>query len=91
MTTPAIQGANIDPAVKAVLEAMPSAATVAANLATLKASVIVDLGAHRTAITAITAKMDVLAGKLNADAGVTDTNYAVNFASTIDPAANTTV
>lgn len=50
---------------------------------------LVDNAALRTAVTAITAKLDVLAAKLNADAGVTDTNYATNFAATCDPAALT--
>lgn len=48
-----------------------------------------DLAALRTAIFAITAKMDVLTAKLNADAGVTDTNYATNFAATCNPPALT--
>lgn len=48
-----------------------------------------DITALRAAIVAITAKIDVLTAKLNADAGVTDTNYATNFASTCDPAALT--
>jgi hypothetical protein len=33
---------------------------------------------------AMAAKIDVLTAKLNADGGVTDTNYAVNFASTLN-------
>lgn len=48
-----------------------------------------DSVALRTAFLALTAKLDVLTAKLNADAGVTDTNYAVNFASTLDPVATT--
>jgi hypothetical protein len=46
-----------------------------------------DLAALRTSFVALTAKLDVLTAKLNADAGVTDTNYATNFAATLDPAA----
>ena len=53
-------------------------------------AVLADMTAMRAAIVAITAKLDVLTTKLNADAGVTDTNYATNFASTCDPAALTT-
>lgn len=45
-----------------------------------------DLAALRAAVVALTAKLDVLTAKLNADAGVTDTNYATNFASTLNPA-----
>lgn len=36
------------------------------------------------ALFAMAQKIDVLTAKLNADAGVTDTNYAVNFATTTD-------
>lgn len=50
---------------------------------------LTDLTALRAAFVALTAKLDVLTAKLNADAGVTDTNYATNFASTLDPAALT--
>ena len=46
-----------------------------------------DLTNLRTAFVALTAKVDVLTAKLNADAGVTDTNYATDFASTLNPAA----
>lgn len=48
-----------------------------------------DLAALRAAFVAMTAKLDVLTTKLNADVGVTDTNYATNFAATLDPAALT--
>ena len=41
----------------------------------------------RAAIVASNAKLDVLTAKLNADAGVTDINYATNFASTLNPVA----
>ena len=34
------------------------------------------------ALIALAAKVDVLTAKLNADAGVTDVNYAVDFSST---------
>lgn len=53
-------------------------------------AILTDLTALRASIVAITAKIDVATTKLNADAGVTDTNYATNFAATCDPAALTT-
>jgi hypothetical protein len=48
-----------------------------------------DLTAVRASFLLLTAKIDVLATKLNADAGVTDTNYAVDFATATNPAALT--
>lgn len=36
------------------------------------------------AVVALAAKIDVLAAKMNADAGITDTNYAVNFEDTVE-------
>lgn len=59
------------------------------NLRILLNAAQVDIAAQRTAILALTAKLDVLTAKLNADSGVTDTNYATNFASAINPAALT--
>lgn len=50
---------------------------------------LADTTALRASIVAITAKLDVLTAKLNADGGVTDTNYATDFASACDPAALT--
>lgn len=67
MTTPAIQGALINPEIKKALE------TDRANNAT-------DLAAMRAAFVALTAKLD-------ADAGVTDTDYA----ATLNPPALTTM
>lgn len=61
----------------------------AKELRALLNAVLVDNAALRTSITAVTAKLDLLTAKLNADAGVTDTDYATNFASTCDPAALT--
>jgi len=61
----------------------------AKELRELLNAALTDIAAQRTAIVALTAKLDVLTAKLNADAGVTDTNYATNFASTINPAALT--
>jgi len=58
---------------------------------TLADAQLTDLAALRASIVALTAKIDVLAAKLNADAGVTDTNYAVDFASAVNPAALTTL
>lgn len=39
-------------------------------------------GALVDAIQNLATKLDVLTAKLNADAGVTDANYAIDFAST---------
>jgi hypothetical protein len=52
-------------------------------------AVLADNTALRASILAITAKLDVLTAKLNADGGVTDTNYATDFASATNPAALT--
>lgn len=106
MTTSYIQGAKIDPDLKAVLEALRTevlvtgsgvdataraAATAAqADLDATEATVITDLGVLRTAIIAALTALDTLATKLNADAGVTDTNYATNNVATNSPAAVTT-
>ena len=70
------------------LMAMPDK-QVAKNLRLLLEANQDDLTALRTAFVALTAKLDVLTAKLNADGGVTDTNYATNFASTLDPDALT--
>jgi uncharacterized protein YoaH (UPF0181 family) len=43
-----------------------------------------DLKLVAQALRALAAKLDVLTAKLNADAGVTDVNYAVDFASVLD-------
>jgi hypothetical protein len=94
MTTPGIQSALLDPEVKKVLESYSAAGVgTAADTANdvLQNSVVVDLTALRAAVVAMNAKLDVLTAKLNADAGVTDANYATNFAATLDPAALTTV
>ncbi len=61
----------------------------ARNLRILLEAAQDDITALRTAVLAITAKLDVLTAKLNADGGVTDTNYATNFASACNPAALT--
>jgi hypothetical protein len=61
----------------------------AKELRVLYEAALADLTAQRTAFVALTAKLDVLTAKLNADAGVTDVNYATNFASTLDPVALT--
>lgn len=68
-----ISAENIDPTTKAILRDM--AADIAAQTT---AAVVADLAALRAAIVAITAKLD-------ADVGVTDTNYA----ATTNPAAMT--
>jgi hypothetical protein len=59
----------------------------AKELRKLLEAVLADNTALRASFLLLTAKIDVLAVKLNADGGVTDTNYAVNFASTTNPAA----
>lgn len=84
MTTPLIQAALLDPELKKVLEG------VQANSGTLQGTVVVDLTAIRGAVVAMNAKIDVLTAKLNVDTGVTDVDYATNFAATLDPAALTT-
>lgn len=61
----------------------------ARELRALLENVLTDNASLRTALIATLTKIDVLTAKLNADAGVTDTNYAVNFASTLTPAALT--
>jgi hypothetical protein len=95
MSTPSIQYAVLDVEMKAALEA---ARVASAN----DASVVVDLTAIRTgviaaltAIATLATAVNVLATKLNADAGVTDTNYvtsnAVGQVAASSPAALTTV
>jgi hypothetical protein len=90
MTTPAIQNALLDPELKKVLEATSAAAALAVANAD-RGTIVTDLTALRAAILALNAKLDVLTTKLNADAGVTDVNYATNFAATLNPAALVTV
>lgn len=109
MTTSYIQGALIDIEHKKVLEALradllvsaTNATVVQADLDATEATVIADMTAIRAGVIAALTAIDTLAGalntlatKLNADAGVTDTNYAaanaVNNASTSSPAALTT-
>jgi len=86
MTTSYIQNALLDPEAKKVLEAIRAEVlasaddTVAASLSTFGGQVVVDLTAIRGAVVGITAKLD-------ADLGVTDTDYA----STLDPAVLTAV
>lgn len=62
-----------------------------ADQADLFTGILNDMTAMRAAILAVTAKLDTLGAKLNADAGVTDVDYAVNFAGTCNPAALVTV
>jgi hypothetical protein len=97
MTTAAIQShVGIDNDMKVLLEYIisnpggGSAASVQTDLDAVEASVIVDLGNLRTAVIAALTALDTLATKLNADAGVTDTNYATNNVSGSSPAAITT-
>ena len=66
----------------------PSSAGVAVGQ--LLNSLLADVTALHASVVAITAKLDVATAKLNSDGGVTDTNYAVDFASACDPAALTT-
>lgn len=80
MSRQAIDRAVLDVEMKALLNAQVSQSTDVA-----------DLTALRTSIVAILAAMDTLATKLNADAGVTDTNYVTTNAATNTPAAITTV
>lgn len=110
MSTPTyIADSLLDPQMKKVLAAMHADLLVSATNATavqvdvdaIEASVIVDMTAIRaaviaalTAIDAANTKINTLTTKLNADAGVTDTNYATNFSTTnvadSTPAALTT-
>jgi len=55
------------------------------NLRILLTAAQTDSAALRAALVALTAKLDVLAAKLNADAGVSDSDYPVNFASSLNP------
>lgn len=58
------------------------------NLRLLLEALQNDMAANNAAFAALTAKINVLTAKLNADAGVTDTNYAVDF-NTVNPPALT--
>jgi len=97
-TTSYIQGCTAPLDVKAALEALrddllvnaDNASTVQADLDATEATVVTDLGNLRTAIVYILGAMDTLATKLNADAGVTDTDYVTTNASGHTPAAITT-
>lgn len=104
MSTAAIQHAVLDVEMKALLETAMSTggAAAQADLDAVEASVIVDLGNVRTgviaaltAIAAVATALNTLATKLNADGGVTDTNYVTNNdttqVATSSPAALTTV
>jgi septal ring factor EnvC (AmiA/AmiB activator) len=57
------------------------------SLRTQLTAAIADVTNVRTKFVAVLAKLDTLTTKLNADAGVTDTNYATDFASGQTPAA----
>lgn len=94
MSTPAIQHAILDVEMKAQLESLAlnaNDATVVADLTAIRTAVIAAL----TAVATLAGALNTLATKLNADAGVTDTNYvttnAVNQVATSSPAALTTV
>lgn len=97
MTTQAIQQLQCGLDLKAVLESIlatatssTTAAAVQTDLDATEATIITDLGALRTAHNAIATALDTLAAKLNADAGVTDTNYATNnVAANSAPAVTT--
>lgn len=89
MTTEAIQAALLDPQIKAALEKF-SAAGVNSTLDTNRGTIVADLTNLRTKIIALATALDTLAAKLNADATVTDTNYATNNVATNSPAALTT-
>ena len=93
-----IQAALLDPEIKKTLELLRTdcltngtkASAVQTDLDATEATVITDLGVLRTAIIAALTALDTMATKLNADAGVTDTNYATNNVSGSSPAAITT-
>jgi hypothetical protein len=90
MTTPIVQNSLLDPEIKKVLEAI-IAVGAQGGVSGLKSTVIVDLNSLRSTIVSLNAKLDVLTAKMNADAGITDINYATNFAATLTPPAITTV
>lgn len=91
MTTPTyVADSLLDPQSKKVLAVLHADLSASTQTGTLHATVLADLTALRNAVVAMNAKLDVLTAKLNADAGVTDINYATNFASTLNPAALTT-
>lgn len=74
-------------------------ATIITDLGVLRTPIVatvVDLGVLRTsiiaiatAVDAIATKINTLTTKLNADAGVTDTDYATNFATNLAAGAGT--
>lgn len=53
-------------------------------------AILTDITASRTALLTLATSVDTLAAKLNADAGVTDTNYSTGNAAAVTAAAPTT-
>jgi len=88
-TTKYIQGCTAPLDVKDAMEQLRSdcltngtnASAVQTDLDATEATVITDLTHLRTAVSALATAVDVLAAKLNADAGVTDTNYSTGNAA----------
>lgn len=66
--------------IKKILAKQPDKRT-AAELRSLYEAALTDITALKTAVTALIASHNTLATKLNADAGVTDTNYAQSTAT----------
>ena len=97
-TTKYIQGCTAPLDVKDAMEQLRSdcltngtnASAVQTDLNAVEASVIVDLTTLRSAMIVLATALDTLATKLNADAGVTDTNYATTNAATMGTPAITT-
>lgn len=92
MTTPAIQNAALPLDLKVAMEAVRSEAlaaiaTAIGQVAATPLGLTDDLASLRNAIITILTVIDTLATKLNADAGVTDENYATNNVATHTPAA----
>jgi hypothetical protein len=74
----------------AVAQSSTNAANVQSNLDAEVATIITDLGNLRTAVNYGLGALDTLATKLNADTGVTDTDYATDNATHDAPAITTT-
>lgn len=77
------------PSIKQSCNHLAGSASETKQLQTLLEAMRKDNAALRTSVVTLTAKLDVLTAKLNADAGVSDINYATDFASACNPAAAT--
>lgn len=66
--------------IKKILAKQPDKRT-SSEVRTLLEAALTDITALKTAVTALIASHNTLIAKLNLDAGVTDTNYAVSTAT----------